>query len=227
MNYIKNLFLLIFITICLGRTYSQQVIKTQDLGFWISANGELKFKKNYKFLFSQEFRLFENASELEKSITEIGLSYKINKNFRLKGNARYVFDKKKDKIFEQNFRYNTDLRYKWDINKSFDFKYRIRFQTMYKNLLLPNRKGTKSDFRHKISLDYKLTEIHKLTTSAEIWREFENFELPHYGKYRIMISDNIDSKIGDINLFFGVERDFDSNPKITYYITGLSYNFSL
>jgi len=224
----KNLLLyfILFAFSCLFSN-SQGIIKTQDLGLWIGINGDYKFKNNYKLLFSQEVRFFESVSELEKSISEIGLAYKINKNFKLQGNLRYVFDKKKNKIFEKNLRYNIDLRYKWDINKRFDFKYRLRFQTRYNNFLLVNKNGTKSDFRHKITLDYKLNKKHELNLSGEIWREFEQYELPHFGKFRFVFSDEIDTKIGDFNLFFGLERDIDSKPNLNYYITGISYNFSI
>ncbi len=205
----------------------QELVKTQDLGLWIGAEITKELKKNYTFSLSQEIRFYESVSELDKSITQIALDYKINKKFKLSGGMRYAFNSKEDKTISQDFRYHGDLVYKIKFNKDFKLKYRLRFQTRYPNLFLKSRKGSDSDFRHRIALDYELNKKHELGFSAEVWREFELYEKPHFGKVRLLLSDEIDWYNQEITLFGGFEKDIDESTPLTYYIIGLAYKFEL
>lgn len=222
----KKLFLLfIFTPSFIG--FGQEIVKTQDLGGWFKLELEKELKKDYTLSFSQEFRLHESFTEMDKYISEVGLSYKINRNFKLQGNVRYALNQTKNKNIAQDFRYNIDLRYKWKINEVLNFKYRLSFQTRYRNLFTHNYKGTKSDFRHKIYLEYKVNKTHELSLSGELWREFELYEIPHFGQLRIVLSDEISTKIGKLRVFAGVDQDIDSSTPLTYYITGIAYKLSL
>lgn len=230
--------LLLLIRICLigaiffsysedSRAWGQDIVKTQDLGLWMSGEVTKKFKKDYTFSFSQELRLFESMTEIDKYISQAGLGYRINKHFSLSGDIRYSFTTKKDKTVSQDFRYNADLQYKWKINKDFTLKYRLRFQTRYPNLLLPTRKGTDSDFRHRFSIDYDANKVHELGFSVEIWREFELYEKPHFGKIRLLVWDNMHWNTQRIKVFGGVESDIDDSTPLTYFLIGINYQFEL
>ena len=203
----------------------QEIVKTQDLGLWLSGEFSKQFKEDYSFSASQEVRLYESITELDKSITQLSIDYKINKKFKISGGIRYAFNAKEDKTISQDFRYHGDFGYKLKFNKDFSMKYRLRFQTRYPNLFLPTRKGSDSDFRHRHSFDFDLNKKHELGFSAEIWREFELYEKPHFGKIRLLPSDEMEWNKQKINVFGGFEKDIDESTPMTYYIVGIAYKF--
>ena len=57
----------------------------------------------------QDLRLSDNFSKLNKVNTDLGVQYKINKNFKLATNIRYSYNLRKLNLYSHDLRMNYDL----------------------------------------------------------------------------------------------------------------------
>lgn len=207
--------------------FAQEIKKTQDLGLWTGLSIEYDLNKDYTLKLSQELRLFENLSEIEKYNSDLGLDYRINKKFNLGFSLRYYLNKEKDKTISQSGRYNFDIRYKEKIGNKFKIKYRLRFQTLYKNMFTAVSEKTESNFRNKISFDYKLNKQNNIYLGAEIFREIKVYRKPYFNKIRFSIGDEKKTKAGEFDFSLVYERELNSNYPLNYFIGRINYTFKL
>lgn len=222
----KQLITIIFLFFWVN-IYSQEIKKTQDIGLWTGASLEYEFSKDYVLKFSQELRLFEDISEVEEYITDLGLEYKINKNFKLGVNLRYYLNKKKDKTISQDWRYNFDLKFKKKIIHGLKFKYRLRYQTAYKNLFAVVSEGMESNFRNQISFNYKLNKKNDIYLGTELFRKIIDYRKPYFNKIRFLIGDEMETKVGGFDFSIGYERELNSNYPLNYFFGRIYYKIEL
>ncbi len=215
---------------CLFSTLSvsaQEIKKTQDAGLWIGVSAVHDFNERYEFTASQDLRLFESLTQLDKLITDFGLVYEIDKNFKLGGNLRYSLNKKNDGDFSHDFRYNLDLRFKSKLSKRVKFKYRLRFQSTYQNFFLKENDGLKSNFRNRIRLDYKLNKKHTFYISSELFREVIAFKKPNFNQLRMLIGDKFKTSIGKFDCSLAYERELGSENPLNFFFARVYYTFKI
>ncbi|MGB1018918.1 MAG: DUF2490 domain-containing protein, partial [Chitinophagales bacterium] len=82
-----RILLFFFLLNCTYQLQAQQLVKTFDSGIWTGLKIDYKLKNNFKLVFIQDLRLSDNFSKLNKVNTDLGVQYKINKNFKLATNA--------------------------------------------------------------------------------------------------------------------------------------------
>ncbi len=204
--------------------HSQQLKKVSDFGSWVGVGVNYKLNKSYAISYLFQVRHFDEISELEKSISELGATYKINKKFKLEVNARYSFSRNKDYRFTQDLKYGASLRFKHKINSHFDFSYRLRGQTKYKNFFVKVKNDVDWYLRNKISLDYNYNK-HKFYLGAEIFKEFELYRLPYYNKYRISLGDEIQNKLGEFNFSVLYEKELNRKYPLQIIYLRIGYTF--
>lgn len=217
-------FIFIFFLISVS---AQGIKKTQDLGLWIGGSIAYDLTNDFKIEFEQQARFFESITELEKYITDIGIGYKINKNFGLGGNLRYYLDKEKDKRLVQDWRYNFDLKFKHKIGERVKFSYRLRFQSVYEDLFGIIDQGRVSSLRNKISIDYKLNKTNSLFVDAEIFRKLVFYRKPYFNKVRFQVGNELKTKIGKFKFAAGYERELKSDYPLNYFFGGVFYTFKI
>ena len=105
---------------------AQETKIVRDLGLWTGVAVEKTVKKKWTFSIKQEVRLKNDISELNKYFTQAGINYRINKNFSLEGDYRYIQDKNAEGRFETRGRYNFDFRYKGKL-AFITILYRLRY----------------------------------------------------------------------------------------------------
>jgi len=206
---------------------AQEIKKTRDVGLWMGASIEYKFKDDYLLTFSQDLRLFESLREIDKYITDIGLEYKINKNFKLGGNVRYFLNKRSDKTISQDWRYNLDLKFKGKLSTKFKVKYRLRFQSNYKDLPAVIYEGVKSNLRNKIAINYDVNEYNLVYFSSELFREIVAYRKPYFNKMRLLVGDKVKTKLGEFDVSLGYERELNSQYPLNYFFARIYYTFKL
>ncbi len=225
--FIKALLLPVIFMLSYHFSSAQEIKKTRDAGIWMGATFQYKFKKNYTLAVSQDLRLFESFRELDKYITEIGISYKIDKRFKLGANARYFFNKQKDKTISRDFRYNLDFRFKEKLSDKLKIKYRLRFQSAYRNAFELVPEGIKSNLRNKIALIYTINKQNTAYTSAELFREIVTYKRPHFNKIRLLAGNEVETKLGNFDLSFGYERELNSEYPLNHFFGRVYYTFKL
>ncbi len=219
-KFIGAIFLLISLNV-----QGQELIKVRDVGFWTGAGINYKFNKDWSTSFAQDLRFFDNAQKLDKSITDIGVVYRINNQFKLGGNARYILSRKKDFSFTQDFRYNLDLKIKLKLSKSFDLKYRLRYQNNYVGLFsYQGGQEKRANARNRIELEYTCKK-HSFYANAEIFREFVIYQKPAFNSLRFSLGDNLKFKSNQFDYAISYERELDTEHPLNFFY--LKFNYTL
>jgi hypothetical protein len=150
MKFTKLFCLLILISTLISNKLQAQ---NEGLGLWAGISLEKKIGKKFSINLNGQARLVENIRYTQTYLGEIGLSYKITKNWEISGYYRYVERRKNDlKEFKHRDRFYADLSYEHKIG-ILKFENRLRYQSQFKD------NDGESDFdasylRNKIELSY-------------------------------------------------------------------------
>jgi hypothetical protein len=213
----------------LGTLYgtTQELVKVQDLGLWTGLKLEKEVREDFTLHLAPEVRINESVSQLDQLFSELGAEYKINKNFQLQGDGRYIINYKPDRTYSQDLRYNFDIQYKGQFKERFAFKYRVRFQRRHKNFFHPVGGGSDAAFRHRVAVDFQMNDLHRLQLSGEMFREISLHENPHFEKFRLQFADDLSTSLGTFEWAVAMERELDTVAPLTYYILRLYYTIPL
>jgi hypothetical protein len=78
---------------------AQETKVVKDLRLWTGVKIQKTFAKDWTISLEEEIRFKNNISEINNFFTEVGLRYRINKDFALGGGFRYTQDKTEDNTF--------------------------------------------------------------------------------------------------------------------------------
>jgi outer membrane receptor protein involved in Fe transport len=223
---LNRLFLLIVFFLLIHITSQGQ---QKDFGIWKSINLNLDVHKKTNIAISQEFRLFENATELGNHISEISIKQTVFNNFRIDLTYRLANKKQVDNSFFIAHRLAFDLRYKVPIINNFSLKLRTRYQGNLRKLQDDfQRSPINQAWRNKIGLAYKINK----SFSAEVAAEFFN----RIDRNLLLRSYRLSADIGykpakSHELNFGVvfqQEKNKSNPYTDFVIqTGYTYDLNV
>lgn len=215
--------LILFVTFNVA---AQQVKKVYDIGGWAGLGVNYKLNKSYTASFLQEVRFYESFSLIEKSISEVGIEYKINKQFKLGGNLRYSYDRGKDMDFSNDFRFNADLKFKRKFGDFFTFKYRLRYQETYEHFFEAVSEGVVANFRNKLAIERKL-EKHTVYFCGEIFRERVIYKKAYFNKLRLAIGDRLETGLGQFQYALTYERELSSIYPLNFLFLRVNYLFKM
>lgn len=210
--------------------FSQQIKVTRDFGIWGGVNIEKKLNKNFQINLEQQLRFYTNITKFDDYIIDLGGKYKMNKNFKLGANLRFVHNQKRTKEAENNLRYNLDLNYNGEISKKLKFYYRLRYQQTFVNFFSSHQSNTnvkKSSVRHKTSIQHKINKKNKVYFSGELFRLIEQFREPYFNKVRFYIGDKFKSKIGKFNCALGYEQEINTDNPLSFFFIKTIFTLKL
>ncbi len=213
------------VSLFLGSALKSQ---NRDAGLWTSISVEAKLVKKLSANISQEFRFDENMTRLGTAFTDVGIEYKLNKNFRFAVNYRYTQKHSKEDYYSYRHRFYTDIKYSKKI-KPFEVSVRSRFQDQYSDI------GRASDggiaeyyFRNKLSLNWNTKKPYSPYISVELFSPLTYL--------RNVAFDNIRSSAGveytftkhqKIDLSYMIQKELNvSNPQ-TDFIIEIGYSYKL
>lgn len=207
---------------------AQEYKVTSDIGLWTEISITKSFLKDFSVNVSQQFRLNEDFSEPDDWISEIGLGYKINKNFALEANGRYTKNYKYSEPTQNDYRYNFDLRYDGKLSSDFKLYYRLRYQKEFYGNSVGNQflHYYETAFRHRIKLGWIKNKPHTIYSSVEIFRLTKKTREPFYSKYRLWLGDDFKLNPGKLDAALGIEHQLNDENPYTYYLLKLKYSFS-
>ena len=218
---IRRTFLFILLLLVPFYAFSQD----KDFGVWLSLNAGYEISKKLELDASVEMRTINQASEIEQTFIEAGLTYKLTKFISFSGAYRLANSIENDDDYYLRHKWFVDTRVKFEPGR-FTLRGRLRFQeqrrTYFKNeeYVLPRRQ-----------LRMKLTTIYR-TQSFPVnpYLEFETF-IPVFSDKSKVIGKNrftagLEYKFNKthaVELEYMFERDY--LPKIAdINIIGLGYN---
>lgn len=225
----KKAIIIIFYLLISNSIFSQQIKVTRDLGYWAIVNIQKKLSKDFEINLEQQLRFYTNATKIDDYIIDFGSKYKMNKNFKLGANFRYVCNKKRWKETENNYRYNLDLHYKGNMSKKLKLYYRLRYQKDITDVFSATQMTNVnfSSIRNKIKIGYKINKKNRLYFSGEIFRSIEIFKSPYYNKTRFYLGNVIKTKIGNFNCSFGYEKEVNTNYPLSFFFLKTVYTLNL
>lgn len=229
MHKIKYLLVITIFTFFVRYSTAQEFKVTSDLGLWTEITLSKEILNDFTLSTNQHLRLNRNFKNLDDWITEIGLEYKIDKNFALGADARYNKNYHYNEPAQNDYRYNFDLNYDGRIATNFKIYYRIRYQKEFYGNSVFNEylDYFESTFRHQFKLKFDKNDRSKIYGSAEIFRQTKKAGKATFNKYRVWIGDEITLFSEVLNLAFGYEHQLNNANPYTYYLVRIKYEISL
>lgn len=224
----KNTILISLFLFLTNILFSQEVKVVRDFGAWIGFNVEKEMSKKIEVNLEQQVRYYKNATKFDDYIVDLGVKYKMNKNFKLGTNFRYSYNAKRWKDAENDYRYNLDLLYSGKIFSKFNFYYRLRYQHEYVNFFeKPSSNIHYSGIRNKLKLRYTVNKKNKLYVSCELFRLMEPFKDPYFNMLRLNLGDEIKTNIGNLNCSIGYEKEINTNYPLSFLFIETVYTIKL
>ena len=134
MMMIKRFLPFILLLIVPSLVFSQE----KDFGIWYCVNAEIGLIRKLDFDVSGNIRTFRNASKIDESFAEIGLTYKISKRFSVAGAYRLTDKLEDDSKYHLAHKWFADIKAAGDIGR-FSLSGRFRFQMQQRTYIKPDR----------------------------------------------------------------------------------------
>jgi len=226
MRKMVKLFLLLFLTVCNCLT---AVGQQWDFISWTGIQAKGKLTKKLGLAIEQQLRLKENSTTVDKTFTELGLSYDLPKGFGITAEYRLSHEPQKEGEMRAASRYNFDLTYSKKFLK-LRAKVRARFQHA------PNATGSNErvafnedplNLRLKISLSYNGIKRFTPGLAYEVFLLANNAARSGFNKfrYRAFINYKLNKRHG-LGAFYMVQTvysgafpRFDSVLAVNYTYT--------
>jgi hypothetical protein len=220
---------LLILLLLLSSIYAEaQHIQTrQDFGIWIGVKVEKKLSQGFGLFFEQQLRTWKNTTRIASSVSELGITYAINKNFKLNGSFRYIHDTNKWQSPEDNLRYNLGIQLKLKITKKLTFYYKVQYQQKFVFDYKTTTPVRVSAVRQKVKLQLKYKKKHKFYFSTESFVESDITTTPFFRKQRFNLGDKIKTKIGVFNTGIGYEINLQSHHFSSFLFFKLIYIIKL
>lgn len=218
---IKKISLILFCLLIYSFGNSQTKV-IRDVEAWTGAKISKDVGERWEISLEEEFRMEHNMSQLYEVLTEAGVSYSFNKQWRLRINYRFIRNLTPSGDFETRFRINTDLSFRKDFNR-----FRIFWRGRIQSRTEKDETYSTNNFRNRFAIKYNIRKS-KLSPyfSAELFYGFSKIQDPGFSKLRFTFgSDYSLSQKSDINFFYRIESELNEvYPKSTH-IFGLKYDF--
>jgi len=196
------------------------VFSQEDANLWSGISISKKYK-DFNFGLSEEIRLNENFTLINKTFTELTAEYKIIKSLRVGFGYRFnQVNKFEYGGFVMNHRINFDLTYKNKFNY-FKFAFRTRYQQKFDAL----KDGSVYN-RNKLTIKYDLDNPFEPYIASELFYQFNN--VYEFNKSRISVG--VKYKISDnsnLKAFYILQQEFNVSDPIMDHIYGIGYSFEL
>jgi ribosomal protein S13 len=202
--------------------------QVNDAGLWTSVKVETKIVKKLNASIVQEFRFYENITELGAYYTEAGLDYKINKHFQVEVNYRFTHKRKVENYYSIRHRLGIDLKYSKKI-KPFELKYRARFQNQYEDIGRSEDGGVAEFyFRNKLNLQLDLKKAYTPYVSVELYSPLNYPRYYAFNNIRYMAGiEYAITKHHKLDLYYMIHKEVNVSQPITYYVFGIGYIYKL
>lgn len=205
---------------------AQESNVTSDLELWSSLGIEKKLGNKWKLSFEEEFRFTQDISRFDIYLSDLGVNYKLNKNFSLGANYRFYSNKDKDGDFNNAHRLSAKLNCGFKIER-FKLDYRLQFQNKDEDFF----KGSSNavyNLRNRLTATYNIkgTKLEPYV-QTELFSRFEKDEEAYFNKVRWTIGLNYSlSKKSDVNIFYRLNNELNQDFNKDTYIIGVGYTFS-
>lgn len=202
--------------------------QNKDAGLWTSVNFEAKIIKKLTATLSTELRFNENITELGTIFTDIGLEYKLNKNFQISANYRFYKKRTMYDYYRIKQRIYFDIKYSKKL-KPFQIQFRTRFQFGYADIGHDYKNGNTAYYlRNKLSLKKEIKKKYTPYVSFELFSPLNYPRTSVFDDMRATAGMEYSfSKRNKIDVFYMIQKQLNVSISTTDFILGIGYYFKL
>jgi len=199
----------------------------RDLRMWTGVKIEKTFAKDWRISLEEEVRLRHNVSEVGKYFTELGIRYRINKNFALGGAFRFTRDRNNAEGFDNMGRYHLDLRYRGRVD-FLTLYYRLRYQREADGLnMFDMSVRNEKLFRNRIGLKVNSLDWVEPFVTAEVFQEISPYVAPQFISWRFVAGAAFEpGNFGEIKAGWGFNRELGALQPAMDYLIRINYTYS-
>ncbi len=221
---------LLCVAIALGSSLSLIAQRTNDFGLWGTVSYGQKINKELDFSIDQEFRLEENASQLGRAFTNLGMDYEVLDWLYFGANYRFILDRRGDGSYGMRHRLMADLAAQQKLRR-FTFSYRARLQWEVRGTNYEQEYGFSPawDLRNTFKVEYRINRQAELYASMDIRFLLRDANVPyHQGFDRDRARMGIDFKLAEnrkLDIFLLSSRDWNVNEPKQLFVIGAEFAF--
>lgn len=222
---LKGLALGFFLSLLFSSAYTQ----VSDMNLWTRVAAKYDVSKTTRLAVEQEFRFFENASQLEESHTEMGITHEISKRFEGGVFYRFIYEPDPKRFYSIGHRGWVHAEYRL-IDKDIRLSIRDRLQTTFKDVFSSSSGKTPEWYnRYKIGIEYQPKKATWIpSASAELWQFLNSGTVPYFDKMRI--STGIEyrpNKQFRWELFYSLQQEINVKNPETDHILGVTCTYMI
>lgn len=176
--------LLLILLVFAGNSFAQT-----DIGLWTGIAIEKKLSKKFEFQAEEEMRLKDNFTRVNSLLTELGITYKLNKYYRL--GLSYRFTYYTNGSLGNRLTLSNQLRYKIE---DFTLNYGLNLQQDFNT-----EDPVEYKVRNKFGVDYKFNKHWEIGIAGELFYSFY---------YNRNVLDRYRTK-------FGVDHNFNKHHRLS------------
>ncbi|MFN8438471.1 MAG: DUF2490 domain-containing protein [Cytophagales bacterium] len=214
----------IFVMGMIFRTNAQ----VNDAAVWTSIGLKKSISKRTSIDLTQQFRFYENVTELGFFNTEMGVNYKIYKNIVVSPNYRYIHSRRLDNTYAVKHRFFIDLSISKS-RKKLGFTYRTRFQSQYSGGITKEL-GTKPQnvSRNQITIKYKLNKKIAPYIAQDLYFTLNGSKIHQFSTSLSYIGINIKAqKKLNFNFYYLIQAQLNKKNPRRDFVSGASVTYSL
>ncbi len=206
--------------------------QTEDLGAWFTFSLNKDIVGDLQFSFDQEFRLRDNLSTVNLLYTNLGLSYKFGKAFKVAATYRFTDKHKEDLTWGVRHRLMTDAVVKIKPGR-FSLGYRARFQWEVRGYGYSGefRNVPEIHMRNLFKIGYKVNKKVSPYFGTELRWQISDPRVPYRNGFdRTRFMAGLDYDFTDkqtLGLYFLYQREWNVSDPQTLYILGVEYVINL
>lgn len=208
--------------------------QVNDAEFWENISVSKKITRNSNFHFNHEGRIAYNISLFHYAYGDFGITRNLTKHFKIE--MDYVLVWKQTELRESwRHQWYTALLYKDKFNKRVELNLRSMYQVQYQDIYSSDLGMYPSNYlRNKITVSYIFNKypfyLFKPYLALESYYHLDNND--KYGsqfdrlRYFAGVFYNFNRKTA-LELYYLIEKNFNTNSPTTNYVIGIGYEFDL
>ncbi|MES2285337.1 MAG: DUF2490 domain-containing protein [Bacteroidota bacterium] len=194
-----------------------------DANLWASITLEKLATPKVLLHFQQAARVGQNITQLNYTFSDIGVTYKFNKNIQTSLDYRFINKLNKTEDLSLRHRFYWTLTLKKKI-KPITLVYRHRIQYQLEDMY-SSENGTTPHYytRSKITIKYDLNRFTPYVAS-ELQTKIVDWDQLVSKKFRLFAGCSyMFSKTDELNLYYLIDKRINQKDPLTNYVIGVAY----
>lgn len=194
-----------------------------DSNLWASTTLQKLATPRILLHFQQAARIGQNITQLNYTYSDIGVTYKFNKNIQTSLNYRFINKLNKTQDFSLRHRLYWTLTLKKKI-KPFTIVYRHRIQYQLEDMYSSENGQTPHYYtRSKLTLKYDLNRFTPYVAS-ELFTKIVDWDQLESRKFRLFAGCNYQfHKTNDLSLYYLIDKRINQKNPLTNFVVGVAY----